>query len=134
MEYQKEKLIKEIKEGIKEVRKGGGKTRIGLETILLIKKQRGGELKYPKQYFFFKKERAMNNKQVKENLLIELRELTLKINKLKIFLETDKFEKLVRNNQPQAELLKLQLEVMKNYEKLLVSRIANLEDIIKKEE
>ena len=76
----------------------------------------------------------MNNKQVKENLLIELRELTLKINKLKIFLETDKFEKLVINNQPQAELLKLQLEVMKNYEKLLVSRIANLEDIIKKEE
>ena len=76
----------------------------------------------------------MNNKQVKENLLIELRELTLKTNKLKIFLETDKFEKLVRNNQPQAELLKLQIEVMKNYEKLLVSRIANLEDIIKKEE
>lgn len=76
----------------------------------------------------------MNNKQVKENLLIELRELTLKINKLKIFLETDKFEKLVINNQPQAELLKLQLEVMKNYEKLLISRIANLEDIIKKEE
>lgn len=76
----------------------------------------------------------MNNKQVKENLLIELRELTLKINKLKIFLETDKFEKLVINNQPQAELLKLQLEAMKNYEKLLVSRIANLEDIIKKEE
>ena len=76
----------------------------------------------------------MNNKQVKENLLIELRELTLKINKLKIFLETDKFEKLVVSYQPQAELLKLQLEVMKNYEKLLVSRIANLEDIIKKEE
>ena len=76
----------------------------------------------------------MNNKQVKENLLIELRELTLKINKLKIFLETDKFEKLVRHNQPQAELLKLQLEVMKNYEKLLISRISNLEDIIKKEE
>ena len=76
----------------------------------------------------------MNNKQVKENLLIELRELTLKINKLKIFLETDKFEKLVINNQPQAELLKLQLEAMKNYEKLLVSRIANLEDIIKKED
>ena len=75
----------------------------------------------------------MNNKQVKENLQIELRELTLKINKLKIFLETDKFLKLVRNNQPQAELLKLQLEVMKNYEKLLISRIANLEDIIKKE-
>ena len=76
----------------------------------------------------------MNHKQVKENLLIELRELTLKINKLKIFLETDKFEKLVINNQPQAELLKLQLEVMKNYEKLLISRIVNLEDIIKKEE
>ena len=75
----------------------------------------------------------MNNKQVKENLQTELRELTLKINKLKIFLETDNFEKLVRKNQPQAELLKLQLEVMKNYEKLLVSRIANLEDIIKKE-
>ena len=75
----------------------------------------------------------MNNKQVKENLQIELRELTLKTNKLKIFLETDKFLKLVKNNQPQAELLKLQLEVMKNYEKLLISRIANLEDIIKKE-
>ena len=75
----------------------------------------------------------MNNKQVKEKLQNELRELTLKINKLKIFLETDNFEKLVRKNQPQAELLKLQLEVMKNYEKLLVSRIANLEDIIKKE-
>lgn len=75
----------------------------------------------------------MNNKQVKENLVIELRELTLKINKLKIFLETDKFLKLVRNNQPQAELLKLQLETMNNYAKLLVSRIANLEDIIKQE-
>ena len=76
----------------------------------------------------------MNNKPVKEKLQNELRELTLKINKLKIFLETDNFEKLVRKNQPQAELLKLQLEVMKNYEKLLISRIANLEDIIKKEE
>lgn len=75
----------------------------------------------------------MNNKQVKENLVIELRELTLKINKLKIFLETDKFIKLVKNNQPQAELLKLQLETMNNYAKLLVSRIANLEDIIKQE-
>ena len=76
----------------------------------------------------------MSNKQVKENLQIELRELTLKINKLKIFLETDKFEKLVINNQPQAELLKLQLEVMKNYEKLLISRIANLEDDIEQNE
>ena len=75
----------------------------------------------------------MSNKQVKENLQIELRELTLKINKLKIFLETDKFEKLVINNQPQAELLKLQLEVMKNYEKLLISRIANLEDMVQNE-
>lgn len=75
----------------------------------------------------------MNNKQVKEQLQIELRELTLKINKLKIFLETDKFLKLVRNNQPHAELLKLQLETMNNYAKLLVSRIANLEDIIKQE-
>lgn len=75
----------------------------------------------------------MNNKQVKENLQMELKELTLKINKLKIFLETDKFLKLVKNNQPQAELLKLQLEVMKNYEKLLVSRIANLEDMIQNE-
>ena len=76
----------------------------------------------------------MNNKQVKENLLIELRELTLKINKLKIFLETDKFEKLVRNNQPQAELLQRQLGIMEQYSKILISRIANLEDIIKKEE
>ena len=31
-------------------------------NILLIKKQQGGELKYPKQYFFFKKERAMKCK------------------------------------------------------------------------
>ena len=75
----------------------------------------------------------MNNRQVKENLQIELSELTLKVNKLKIFLETDKFEKLVINNQPQAELLKLQLEVMKNYEKLLISRIANLEDLVQNE-
>ena len=36
--------------------------------------------------------------------------------------------------ETKEKLLKLQLEVMKNYEKLLVSRIANLEDIIKKEE
>ena len=71
----------------------------------------------------------MNSKRVKENLQIELRELTSKINKLKIFLETDKFEKLIINNKPHVELLKLQLEVMKNYEKLLISRIANLEDI-----
>lgn len=76
----------------------------------------------------------MGNARVKENLQIELRELTSKINKLKIFLETDKFEKLVINNQPQAELLKLQLEVMKNYEKLLISRIANLEDDIEQNE
>ena len=41
----------------------------------------------------------MNNKQVKENLQIELGELTLKVNKLKIFLETDKFLKLVKNIQ-----------------------------------
>ena len=75
----------------------------------------------------------MNNKPVKEKLQNELRELSLKVNKLKIFLETDNFQKLVRKNQPQAELLKLQLEVMKSYEKLLISRIANLEDIIKKE-
>ena len=47
--------IIQIKEGIKEVRKGGEKTRIGLETILLIKKQHRGELKYPKQYFFLKR-------------------------------------------------------------------------------
>lgn len=75
----------------------------------------------------------MNNKQVKDNLQMELKELTLKIHRLKIFLETDKFLKLVKNNQPQAELLKLQLEVMKNYEKLLISRIANLEDMIQNE-
>ena len=62
----------------------------------------------------------MNNKNVLErvlnNLERELEFLEKDITKLKIFLETEKFEKLVRNNQPQAELLKLQLEVMKNYE------------------
>ena len=50
----------------------------------------------------------MSNRQVKEKLQIELRELTLKINKL-------------------------QLEVMKHYEKLLISRIANLEDLVQNE-
>ena len=76
----------------------------------------------------------MNNKQVKENLIIELRELTLKINKLKIFLERDNYLEIVENEPKQAELLKLQLETMEQYSKILISRIANLEDIIKKEE
>ena len=46
--------IIQIKEDIKEVRKGGEKTRIGLETILLLKNNEGG-VKIPKTIFFFKK-------------------------------------------------------------------------------
>ena len=75
----------------------------------------------------------MNNKQVKENLLIELRELTLKINKLKIFLERDNYLEIVENEPKQAELLKLQLETMEQYSKILISRIALLQDQIEKE-
>ena len=74
----------------------------------------------------------MNNKQVKENLLIELRELTLKINKLKIFLERDNYLEIVENEQKQAELLKLQLETMEQYSKILISRIALLQDQIER--
>ena len=74
----------------------------------------------------------MNNKQVKENLLIELRELTLKINKLKIFLERDNYLEIVENEPKQAELLKLQLETMEQYSKILISRIALLQDQIER--
>ena len=74
----------------------------------------------------------MNNKQVKENLLIELRELTLKINKLKIFLERDNYLEIVENELKQAELLKLQLETMEQYSKILISRIALLQDQIER--
>lgn len=78
----------------------------------------------------------MNNKQVLENIVNrverELELLNQNITKLKIFLERDNFLEIVENNQPQAELLKLQLETMNNYAKLLVSRIANLQDQIER--
>ena len=74
----------------------------------------------------------MNNKQVKENLLIELRELTLKINKLKIFLQTNKFLNITLSNKIQAELLHTQLETMEKYQYILISRIALLQDQIER--
>ena len=74
----------------------------------------------------------MNNKQVKENLLIELRELTLKVNKLKIFLERDNYLEIVENEPKQAELLKLQLATMEQYSKILIARIALLQDQIER--
>lgn len=78
----------------------------------------------------------MNNKQVLERVVNsvqrELEFLVKDITKLKIFLERDNFLEIAENNQPHAELLKLQLETMNNYAKLLVSRIANLQDQIER--
>lgn len=78
----------------------------------------------------------MNNKnelnRVLNNVEGELEFLNKDITKLKIFLERDIFVEIVENEPKQAELLKLQLEAMKQYEKLLVSRIALLQDQIER--
>lgn len=78
----------------------------------------------------------MNNKNVLErvlnNLERELDFLEKDITKLKIFLERDNYLEIVENEPKQAELLKLQLETMEQYSKILISRIALIQDNIDK--
>ena len=62
----------------------------------------------------------------------ELELLMRDITKLKIFLERDNYLEIVENEPKQAELLKLQLETMEQYSKLLISRIALLQDQIER--
>lgn len=62
----------------------------------------------------------------------ELEFLNKDITKLKIFLERDNFVEIVENEVQQAELLKLQLETMEQYSKILISRIALLQDQIER--
>ena len=78
----------------------------------------------------------MNNKQVLDRVLNsverELEFLGRDITKLKIFLERDNYLEIVENEPKQAELLKLQLETMEQYSKILISRIALLQDQIER--
>lgn len=78
----------------------------------------------------------MNKKQELENIVNrverELEFLIKDITKLKIFLERDNFIEIVENEAKQAELLKLQLEAMEQYSKILISRIALLQDQIER--
>ena len=78
----------------------------------------------------------MNNKQVLERVLNsverELEFLMKDITKLKIFLERDNYLEIVENELKQAELLKLQLSTMEQYSKILISRIALLQDQIER--
>ena len=74
----------------------------------------------------------MNNRQVLDRVLNsverELDFLMKDITKLKIFLERDNYLEIVENEPKQAELLKLQLETMEQYSKILISRMALLQD------
>ena len=74
----------------------------------------------------------MNNIQVLDRVLNsverELDFLMKDITKLKIFLERDNYLEIVENEPKQAELLKLQLETMEQYSKILISRMALLQD------
>lgn len=78
----------------------------------------------------------MNNKQWLERVVNsverELEFLNKDITKLKIFLERDNFLEIVKNEPKQAELLKLQLETMGQYSKILISRMALLQDQIER--
>lgn len=78
----------------------------------------------------------MDNKQVLERVVNsverELEFLNKDITRLKIFLERDNFLEIVENELRQAELLKLQLEAMEKYSKILISRIALLQDQIER--
>ena len=80
----------------------------------------------------------MNNKQVLErvlnNLERELEFLEKDITKLKIFLERDNYLAMVKNEPEQAELLQRQLGIMEQYSKILISRIALIQDNIDKGE
>lgn len=62
----------------------------------------------------------------------ELEFVNKDIAKLKIFLERDIFLEIVENEPKQAELLKLQLETMEQYSKILISRMALLQDQIER--
>lgn len=78
----------------------------------------------------------MNDKNkldlVLNNVTRELEFLVKDITRLKIFLERDNFLEIVENELKQAELLKLQLETMEQYSKILISRIALLQDQIER--
>lgn len=75
----------------------------------------------------------MSNKEVISKLRNELENLKQKIINLQIFLETKKYKKLEEKQQLQASLLKKQLEVMKQYQNILITRIALIQDLIDKE-
>lgn len=78
----------------------------------------------------------MNNKnelnRVLNSVERELEFLNKDITKLKIFLERDNFVEIVENEPKQAELLQLQLKTMEQYSKILISRIALLQDQIER--
>ncbi len=75
----------------------------------------------------------MNKKEIIKRLREELEQLRQKIMNLKIFLETNKFFDIITNHQKQGELLKLQLEAMEQYQNILISRIALIQDLIDEE-
>lgn len=75
----------------------------------------------------------MSNKEVISKLRNELENLKQKIINLQIFLETKKYKKLEEKQQLQASLLKKQLEAMKQYQNILITRIALIQDLIDKE-
>lgn len=72
----------------------------------------------------------MNNKEIIKRLREELEQLRQKIMNLKIFLQTNKFLNITLSNKRQAELLDLQLETMEQYQNILISRIALIQDDI----
>lgn len=78
----------------------------------------------------------MNNKnelnRVLNNVERELEFLNRDIAKLKIFLERDNFVEIVESEPKQAELLQLQIKTMEQYSKILISRIALLQDQIER--
>ena len=78
----------------------------------------------------------MNKKSVLDRIVNsverELDFLMKDITKLKIFLERDNYLEIVENEPKQAELLKLQLETMEQYSKILISRMALLQDQIER--
>ena len=78
----------------------------------------------------------MNNKSILDRVVNsverELEFLMKDITRLKIFLERDNYLEIVENEPKQAELLKLQLEAMEQYSKILITRIALLQDQIER--
>lgn len=72
----------------------------------------------------------MNNKEIIKRLREELEQLRQKIMNLQIFLQTNKFLNISLSNKRQGELLNLQLETMEQYQNILISRIALIQDDI----